>query len=70
MGDRMTDRAQPIQQAVVLAVGSELLTAHKVDTNSLFLTERLNEFGISIHYKAVIADHESDLARAISDAKQ
>ncbi len=70
MGGCMSDKAQPIQEAVVLAVGSELLTAYKVDTNSLFLTERLNEFGISIHYKAVIGDHESDLARAINDAKQ
>ena len=66
----MNKTLQPMKEAVVLAVGSELLTAHKLDTNSLFLTERLNEFGISIRYKAVIGDHESDLATAISDATQ
>lgn len=66
----MSKTAQPMKEAVVLAVGSELLTAHKLDTNSLFLTERLNEFGISIRYKAVIGDHKSDLATAISDAIQ
>ena len=66
----MNKTVQPMKEAVVLAVGSELLTAHKLDTNSLFLTERLNEFGISIRYKAVIGDHESDLAAAISDATQ
>jgi len=64
----MSNKARLIQEAVILAVGSELLTAHKIDTNSLFLTERLNEFGVLINYKAVIGDKESDLARAISDA--
>ena len=66
----MSETVRPLKEAVVLAVGSELLTAHKLDTNSLFLTERLNEFGISIRYKAVIGDDESDLATAISDATE
>ena len=33
--------------AVIIAVGSELLTPHKVDTNSLYLTEQLDRMGVA-----------------------
>ena len=32
-----------MSRAVILAVGSELLTPSRIDTNSLFVTQRLNE---------------------------
>ena len=35
-------------RAEIIAVGSELLTPSRVDTNSLFITERLNELGIDV----------------------
>ena len=39
-------RAGPLPyRAVILAVGSELLTPSRIDTNSLFITEQLNLFG-------------------------
>ena len=35
-------------RAEIVAVGSEMLTPTHVDTNSLFITERLNEIGIDL----------------------
>ena len=43
-------------KAEVIAVGSELLTPAHIDTNSLFITERLNELGIELQGKSVAAD--------------
>jgi len=58
----------PIRSAEILAVGSELLTPYRIDTNSLFLTGRLNELGIIVRGKAVVGDDRNDLARALGDA--
>ena len=40
--------------AVIIAVGSELLTPDKIDTNSLFLTEELNGIGFTVTQKIVV----------------
>ena len=53
---------------MILAIGSELLTPQKLDTNSLFLTEQLNAHGVAVRYKLVVGDDEDDLATAIRDA--
>lgn len=42
--------------AWIVAVGSEMLTPFRQDTNSLVITERLNELGFDVRYKAVVAD--------------
>ncbi len=42
-----------VMKAEVVAVGSEMLTPTHVDTNSLFITERLNELGIELQGKSV-----------------
>jgi nicotinamide-nucleotide amidase len=42
--------------AEIIAVGSEMLTPSRQDTNSLFLTDRLNELGISVAFKTVVGD--------------
>ena len=42
--------------AEIIAVGSELLTPYRLDTNSLFLTERLNGLGIEVRFKTVVGD--------------
>jgi nicotinamide-nucleotide amidase len=55
-------------KAEVVAVGSELLTPKFVDTNSLFITERLNEIGIELQGKTVAADDRSTLRAIIADA--
>src|SRR5438046_7662627 len=48
--------------AEIIAIGSELLTPYRQDTNSLFLTERLNELGVAVHFKSVVGDSQKDLA--------
>ena len=47
--------------AEIIAIGSELLTPHRQDTNSLFLTERLNQLGVEVHFKTVVGDSRQDL---------
>lgn len=47
--------------AEIIAIGSELLTPYRQDTNSLFLTERLNELGVEVHFKTVVGDSRNDL---------
>lgn len=56
-------------QAEIIAVGSELLTASKVDTNSLFLTRKLGERGIPLVRKCVVGDERSRLAQEIRRAR-
>src|SRR5438309_11639592 len=55
-------------RACIIAVGSELLTPFRVDTNSLVITERLNAVGYDVRLKAVAADHVEELARVIEGA--
>ena len=43
-------------KAEIIAVGSELLTPDRVDTNSLFLTAQLNRLGVEVTRKAVIGE--------------
>lgn len=52
-------------RAAILAVGSELLGADRVDTNSLRLTEVLNRYGVELAGKAVIGDDEGRIAVAV-----
>src|SRR5262249_16620795 len=47
--------------AEIIAIGSELLTPFRQDTNSLFLTDRLNQLGIEVHFKDVIGDNRDQL---------
>jgi len=54
--------------ACILAVGSEMLTPFRVDTNSLFITERINEIGYDVRLKAVVADHVDELVRVLEGA--
>ena len=55
----------PLYRAAILAVGSELLTPSRIDTNSLFITEQLNLLGIEVAYKSVIGDDREELATAV-----
>lgn len=57
-----------ISRAEIIAVGSELLTPSRLDTNSLFITERLNEVGIDVRAKAVVGDDPGDLAALLRQA--
>src|ERR1700737_2132349 len=55
-------------KAEIIAVGSELLTPDRLDTNSLFLTEELNAIGIEVLRKTVVGDNRDLLAEAFRDA--
>jgi len=45
-------------------VGSELLTPHRQDTNSLYLTEKLNELGVEVRFKCILGDDREGLIAA------
>ena len=49
----------------IIAVGSEMLTPFRQDTNSLYLTERLNEIGVLVAFKTIVGDRKKDLVNAI-----
>jgi nicotinamide-nucleotide amidase len=49
-------------KAAIVAVGSEMLTPFRVDTNSLFITERLNAIGVDVRIKTVVGDDIGELA--------
>jgi nicotinamide-nucleotide amidase len=49
--------------AEIIAVGSELLTPYRMDTNSLYLTEELNQLGVEVIFKSVVGD---DFARLVA----
>jgi len=51
-------------KAEIIAVGSELLTPDRLDTNSLFLTEELNKLGVEVVRKSVVGDNREDLLAA------
>jgi nicotinamide-nucleotide amidase len=54
-----------VSRAAILAIGSELLTASRLDTNSLLITEQLNLLGIEVAYKSQLGDDRDELAEAL-----
>ena len=54
--------------AEIIAIGSEMLTPFRVDTNSLWLTEQLNAIGVEVRLKTIVGDDEGRLEEAIGDA--
>jgi len=55
-------------KAEIIAVGSELLTPDRQDTNSLFLTAELNKIGIEIVRKTIVGDERALMMEAFRDA--
>lgn len=51
--------------AEIIAVGSEMLTPHRQDTNSLYLTQGLNDLGVSVAFKTIVGDNRQHLTDAI-----
>ena len=54
----------------IIAVGSELLTPYYQDTDSLYLTRRINELGMSISLKTIAGDNLNDLIYCFKQAQQ
>ena len=59
---------RPVRRAAILAIGSELLTSGRIDSNSLVITDALNAIGIDVLFKAVIGDDRAELAAAFAYA--
>ncbi len=55
-------------RAEIVAVGSELLGADRLDTDSLYLTGELNRRGIAVRRKHVVGDRRADLAETLREA--
>lgn len=54
--------------AEIIAVGSELLTPFRQDTNSLWLTGELNKLGIRVIHKAIVGDAPDEMRSSFSHA--
>jgi len=54
--------------AEIIAIGSELLTPFRKDTNSLYLTEKLNLLGVAVKFKTVVGDDRADLVTTAQHA--
>jgi nicotinamide-nucleotide amidase len=52
--------------AEIIAIGSEMLTPYRTDTNSLYLTEQLNLLGVEVTFKSIVGD---DLKRLVAAAE-
>ncbi len=55
-------------RAEIIAIGSELLTPFRQDTNSLFLTGKLNELGVEVIFKTIVGDSRNHLVQAAAIA--
>jgi nicotinamide-nucleotide amidase len=55
-------------RAEIIAIGSELLTPFRLDTNSLFLTAQLNEVGIQVVHKSIVGDSPEEMRGSFQSA--
>jgi nicotinamide-nucleotide amidase len=55
-------------QAEILSIGTELLLGEIVDTNAVFLAQRLAELGISVHFRQTVGDNPARLVAALQQA--
>jgi len=51
-----------------IAIGTELLTTRRLDTNSVWLAERLAELGLGLSLKTAVGDSREDLAEVFRAA--
>lgn len=54
--------------AEIIAIGTELLTPHRQDTNSLFLAGKLTQLGVEVSFKTIVGDRHADLVSAARTA--
>jgi nicotinamide-nucleotide amidase len=54
--------------AEIIAIGSELLSPNRSDTNSLWLTDQLNRIGIDVKLKTIVGDDDARLEEVVRDA--
>jgi nicotinamide-nucleotide amidase len=51
-----------------IAIGTELLTTRRLDTNSVWIAERLAELGLALHRKTAVGDDRADLRALVDEA--
>jgi len=56
-------------RAEFIGIGSELLTSLKPETNSIYISQRLEEVGIKLAFKTICGDHEEDIINALKTAR-
>src|ERR1051325_9775018 len=54
--------------AEIIAVGSEMLTSQRIDTNSLYIADQLNALGVEVRRKLIIGDNRAMLTAAVQHA--
>src|ERR1700730_3373981 len=54
--------------AEIIAVGSEMLTSQRIDTNSLYITDQLNALGVEVRRKLIVGDDRALLTDAVKSA--
>src|SRR6059058_4172854 len=52
----------------IIAIGSELLSSSRTDTNSLWLTDQFNRIGIDVRLKTIVGDDDARLEEVVKDA--
>ena len=52
--------------AEILAIGTELLMGQIANTNAQFITARLSELGVNVHYHTVVGDNAERLKKSLS----
>lgn len=57
-------------KATLILVGTELLSGGMIDTNSLYMAEELNKYGIEIGSKITVKDKIEDIINAITYGKE
>lgn len=57
-----------MKDAEIIAVGSEMLTSQRIDTNSLYIADQLNALGVEVRRKLIIGDDRALLADAVQSA--
>src|SRR4029434_6923934 len=67
-GCKYCREAPALMDAEIIAVGSELLTPQRIDTNSLYLTDQLNALGIEVVQKSIVGDDRARLVNALHNA--
>src|SRR5580698_3366895 len=56
------------RDAEIIAVGSEMLTSQRLDTNSLFITDQLNSLGVEVRRKLIVGDDRAIVTAAVRDS--
>src|ERR1700743_465180 len=54
----------------IITIGDELLIGQVVDTNSAWMAQELNKYGIWVGHRVAVGDVKSDILRALEEETQ